>query len=260
MRITLGITAALLLLGAGIPQGTTPGTPQPRLYCGTDQSGFNSMNGQLAVVRTNGPQTISPIKIFNLNFPLNGITATPDFLLAGQPEDVGGARGNIWRELSLSLTAPALLRTIPPGSNSFSSSCCNEQMVAVGDGTFYHAHYGDVIQQIFIDSAGQSEVLKNFKQSDVVGMATDGVQFWITNWDLHQVGTWDPATNTFTVVFTTPADAGALAWDTANGVLWVGMLGGSVIPYDATGKQLGPGFQPFGSISNTVDGLAFVPE
>jgi hypothetical protein len=37
------------------------------------------------------------------------------------------------------------------------------------------------------------------------------------------------------------------------------MEGGSVIPYSATGKQLGNGFQPFGSIDATIDGLAFIP-
>ena len=73
------------------------------------------------------------------------------------------------------------------------------------------------------------------------------------------MGTWDPSTNVFTKVFSTPADAGALAWDLKNHVLWVGMSDGSVIPYSATGKQLGNGFQPFGSINNTIDGLAFVP-
>jgi streptogramin lyase len=133
-------------------------------------------------------------------------------------------------------------------------------MVQAPNGNFYHAHYSDSIQQLGMQS-GQSVVLQTFPQTDVVGMASDGVSIWITNWGAGQVGTWDPTTNVFTPVFSTPSSAGGLAWDVANGVLWVGMSGGSVIPYDATGKQLGAGFQPFGNIggANTVDGLAFVP-
>lgn len=128
----------------------------------------------------------------------------------------------------------------------------------VGDGTYYHAHYGDVIQQFGI-LAGLSQVLNTFPQADVVGMASDGDTFWISKWTGKSVGTWDPATSMYTQVFTTPVNAGALAWDTKNGVLWVGMQGGAVIPYDATGQQLGASFSPFGNIGvNTVDGLAYL--
>jgi hypothetical protein len=131
--------------------------------------------------------------------------------------------------------------------------------MVVFKGKLYHAHYSDVIQRLVRDSSGDSEVAQTWDQSGIVGMATDGNNIWISNWSSGQVGTWNPETNTFTPVFSTPSSPGGLAWDVANGVLWVGMEGGSVIPYDATGNQLGNGFQPFGSISDTIDGLAFVP-
>jgi hypothetical protein len=255
---SLALPAVAFLLLASIHPRPVKASTLPRLVCGTDTFAFNGTAESLAGVHTNGPAIVGGVEIFNLDFPLNGITPAFGHIVSGQPEVVGDDAGNTLRELA-DFGPPHILTTVPPGSNSFSASCCNEQMVQAPDGKFYHAHYGDVIQQLGLQS-GQSMVLQTFPQTDVVGMASDGVSIWITNWDNKQVGTWDPAANVFTPVFSTPSNAGGLAWDIANGVLWVGMQGGSVIPYDATGKQLGNGFQPFGSISGTVDGLAFVPQ
>ncbi len=257
VRSSLFLLALIGVQQFAAAQDALASTSSPKLYCGTDQSGFSGMDGQLAVVHTNGPLIVGSVQLFNLTVPLNGITFANTFLWAGQPEDVGSVAGNTLRKISLNLP-PTVLSTVPPGSNSFSSACCNEHMV-VFKGNLYHAHYNDVIQQLTIDSSGNSEVTQTYAQSNVVGMASDGVKIWISKWDDRQVGTWDPSTNIFTPVFSTPDDAGALAWDLQNHVLWVGMSGGSVIPYSATGKQVGKGFHPFGNISNTVDGLAFVP-
>jgi|SRR5580658_3634986 hypothetical protein len=248
--------AAFLLLGSADAQPTQPA----RLYCGTDQSGFDGQNGQIAVVSTNGAVAGTPV-VYNLTFPLNGLTYLADKgeLLAGQPEDVGSVAGNTLRTLTLGVP-PQLKTTILPGPSTFSASCCNEQMVHGPDGVDYHAHYSDVIQSIELGAAGKSKVLQTFPQTGVVGMASDGVNIWISTWTGRQVGTWVPATNTFTPVFSTPVDAGALAWDTTNGVLWVGMDGGLVVPYNAAGQALNAGFKPFGdSVTDTIDGLAFVP-
>jgi len=87
-----------------------------------------------------------------------------------------------------------------------------------------------------------------------------GNTIWITQWSAQKVGTWDPSTNTFTMKFATPANAGGLAYDPVNGILWVGLQGGSVVPYDLNGNQQGPGFSPFGAITDTVDGLEFVSQ
>jgi hypothetical protein len=258
VRTGLLALAAIAAQPMAIAQTTNPITKSPRLYCGTDESGFAGMNGQLAVVHTNGATIVGAVQLYSLDVPLNGLTRGNGFLWSGQPEDVAGTAGNTLRKISASLP-PTVLATIAPGSNSFSSSCCNEQMV-VTPTAFYHVHYSDSIQQIKLDSSGDSEVVQTFTQSDIVGIASDGTNIWISNWGTSQVGTWDPVTNTFTAVFSTPTAAGALAWDVANGVLWVGMSGGSVIPYDATGVQLGNGFQPFGTDSDTIDGLAFVTD
>jgi hypothetical protein len=88
-----------------------------------------------------------------------------------------------------------------------------------------------------------------------------GSTIWITHWGARQVGTWDPATDTFTAIINTPSNAGGLAYDPVSGILWVGMQGGSVVPYDPVkGTPLGPGFVPFGAITDTVDGLEFVSQ
>jgi hypothetical protein len=255
VSLALSVVASFLL--ASIHPRPVKASAYPRLVCGSDTFAFNNTAEYLAAVQTNGPVTVGSIELYAVDFPVNGLGAALGYIFSGQPEAVGNTAGNTLRELG-DKPPPHILRTIDAGGNSFSADCCNEQMVQGPDGKFYHAHYGDVIQQIGMQS-GESVVLQTFGQTDVVGMASDGVSIWITNWDNKQVGTWDPATNVFTPVFTTPNNAGGLAWDVAKGVLWVGMEGGSVIPYDATGKQLGPGFQPFGNMSNTVDGLAFVP-
>ena len=228
----------------------------PKLYCGTDATAFQEENGQVAVVRTSGASIVGTVQIFRLDVPLNGITFGNFSLWAGQPEDVNGVPGNTLRRVSVS-SPPTVLNTVQAGSGSFSSNCCNEQMTLF-KGKLYHAHYNDAIQQLSIDPSGDSQVEVTYPQSNVVGMASDGTRIWISKWEEAQVGTWDPSTNIFTPVFSTPANAGGLAWDVKHGVLWVGMSGGLVVPYNATGTKLGNGFSPFGSISGTIDGLAFV--
>jgi uncharacterized repeat protein (TIGR01451 family) len=87
-----------------------------------------------------------------------------------------------------------------------------------------------------------------------------GGTLWITHWAAQQVGTFDPATNTFTPMFSTPSAAGGLAYDPSNNILWVGLGGGFVQAYDlSTLTPTGSSIQPFGPIPDTVDGLAFVP-
>jgi len=250
-------TLALLVLVTANPASLKARSPLPRLACGSDHFTFENLSQELAVVQTSGPNIEGPVNIYDISFPLNGLTPAFGYMVSGQPEDAGSSAGNTLNELEDG-PPPTILKTVLAGSNSFSSDCCNEQMVLAPDGSFYHAHYGDVIQKLQLQS-NKTTVVESFPQSDIVGMASDGVKIWISNWGTFQVGTWDPATNTFTPVFSTPSAAGGLAWDVANGVLWVGMEGGSVVPYDASGNQLGPGFQPFGSIPETIDGLAFVP-
>lgn len=65
--------------------------------------------------------------------------------------------------------------------------------------------------------------------------------------------------------FTTPQLAGALAYDPDSGILWVGQLGGQVVPYTLGGVALNAGFNPIiplnlGVTIATVDGLTFLGE
>lgn len=252
------VVAALLLLSSVNARPVEAAGTYPRLACGSDYFAFNGLSEKLAVIQTNGAETVGEVEIFDIQFPVNGLTPASGFVMSGQPEDLTGEAGNTLRLLG-DFGPPHIRTTIPPGSNSFSNTCCNEQMVQAPNGNFYHAHYGDSIQQLVLQN-GKSEVVNTFAQTDVVGMASDGVNIWISNWSGRQVGTWDPTTNIFTPVFSTPNNAGGLAWDVQNGVLWVGMEGGAVVPYNASGQQLGQGFSPFGNISDsTIDGLAFIP-
>src|SRR5207344_940408 len=110
-------------------------------------------------------------------------------------------------------------------------------------------------------------VIQTFDQGDVVGLALVGTQLWATDWSTKEVGTWDPSTNIFNVIFTTDDNAGALAYDPSSGILWVGQLGGMVVPYDLLGNKLNNGFNaiaglnlPPGTNIDTVDGLTFKGE
>jgi glutamine cyclotransferase len=105
-----------------------------------------------------------------------------------------------------------------------------------------------------------AQLMSAYGQPGVVGITFVGNTIWITHWSAQQVGTWDPATNTFTMKFSTaPSNAGGLAYDPVNGILWVGLQGGSIVPYNpVTGSPLNAGFSPLNTGGDTVDGLEFV--
>ncbi|MFI5397909.1 MAG: YncE family protein [Candidatus Binatia bacterium] len=239
MRKLLTIVALGITLSA---TATYAGT----LFIGSDRFVFNSLPSVLAKATVNGPNLVSQTNI-PLSFPLNGIGDGPGFLFAGDPDS------NTLRTVSY---AGNLLSTVSAG---FPSSCCNEEMQYF-NGNFYHAHWSDMIQQI---DPGNGNVIQTFsapQDTDVVGMAVVGTQLWITHWGAREVGVWDPTTNIFTFKFSTPSNAGALAYDPQAGILWIGLEGGLVQPYDLTGAALGAGFSPFGAIGDTIDGLTFQGE
>jgi len=219
------------------------------LFIGTDTEEFQDVGtSYLFKATVNGPNFVSESAI-TLNYPLNGIGDGPGFLYAGDPNTNGFRTIDYNGGLITSTTG------------GFPDSCCNEEMQFSG-GSLYHAHWADNIQKI---DPVTGAVLATFDQPDVVGMALVGSTIWITHWSAHQVGTWDPNTNTFTPVFLTPDDAGALAYDPSSDLLWVGQLGGLVIPYNLAGVQQGPGFDAIGPFLpevsiDTVDGLTFQGE
>lgn len=214
------------------------------LFIGTDNEEFSTGGPSVMVKATvNGANFVSQINI-PMAFDLNGLGDGPGFLYAGTPNST-------------------TLRTIDYNGNlisavtgNFTSGCCNEEMQFSG-GKLYHAHWSTNIQEI---DPLTGNVIATFAQPEVVGMALVGGQLWITNWGNRQVGTWDPISNVFNPVFTTPDLAGALAYDPDSGILWVGQAGGLVAPYSLAGSLLGVGFKPFGDITNTIDGLTFLGE
>jgi hypothetical protein len=241
-----GVAGWVAALGvASLATSASAGT----LFMGTDTEEFNGLSTSfLIVATTNGANFVSQFAI-PLNYPLNGLGDGPGFLYAGDPES------NTLRTIDYNGN---LLTSVTAG---FPNSCCNEEM-QFDNGNLYHAHWGDNIQQI---DPGNGAVIKTYDQGDVVGLALVGSTMWATHWGAHQVGTWDPSSNVFTPVFSTPDDAGALAYDPGAGILWVGQLGGMVVPYDLLGNQLGPGFNAIAPLNlgvpiDTVDGMTFKGE
>ena len=221
------------------------------LFVGTDTEEFENFAGSyLMKVTVNGANFVSQQNI-PLNFNLNGLGDGPGFLYAGEPNQ------NTLR--TIDYNGNLLTST----SGGFPNSCCNEEMQFLG-GNLYHAHWSDNIQQI---NPTTGAVIQTFPQNNIVGLAVVGSVIWATNWAAQQVGTWDPVTNTFTPVFSTPQLAGALAFDPSSSILWVGQLGGQVVPYTLAGVALNSGFNPItnnpafaGLNIDTVDGLTFQGE
>ena len=218
------------------------------LFVGTDQATFDGvLPDQLGVATVNGANFVSQ-NTYATDFHINGMTdvSGQNFLYAGDPFS-----GNI---NTVSYTGVLLGSTPIAG---MATTCCNEDMIWTGS-NLYHGSFGTGIQLIDLGSGSIAQTFTN--QTDVVGMAFVGSTIWITHWAGQQVGTWDPNTDTFTPVFTTPSNAGGLAYDPVANLIWVGLQGGNVVPYTLAGVALNGGFQPFGQISDTIDGLAFLGE
>jgi hypothetical protein len=140
-----------------------------------------------------------------------------------------------------------------------SGACCNED-IAFDGVNLWRAHWFSGPLFVYTPAGA---VVTTYDQTDVVGATFVGSTLWLTKWGAQQVGTFDPGTNTFTPVFTTaPNNAGGLAYDAANNLLWVGRQGGMVEAWSLDGPTptlvAGSGTQPFGAISDTIDGVAFI--
>jgi hypothetical protein len=193
------------------------------LFVGTDTEEFGGAVSadRLGRFQTRGPNVVGG-GIIATAFPINGMTDAHGFLYSGDP------RSNVIRRITYdgSLLG-STVAAIP-------AACCSEDMIL--DGRFlYHAHYPSTIEKI---NASTGALVQTYAQPNVVGMTfvtddddddgdhhggkefarfdlTEGVvlfdhgdnddrQIWITKWSARQVGTWDPATNTFTPRFATP--------------------------------------------------------
>jgi hypothetical protein len=233
------LSLALLLVFGSVAYGGT-------LVIGRDTEDFAaSLPDQLVFATVNGAAFVSQASVLT-PYQVNGLADGPGYMYAGS------AVTNVLHTIDYSGN---LLTSI--GAPGIQTGCCNEEMLLVGS-TLYHARYSSSIQSIDPVTGVQ---LNSWAQADVVGMAIANGQIWISKWSGRQVGTWDPVTNIFTPVFNTPNNAGGLAFDPFNQIMWVGMAGGSVVPYDLAGNALNGGFQPFGgAFSDTIDGLTFQGE
>ena len=241
-KLMKGLVVAALL---GAVANASAGT----LYIAADTEDFaRTLPDRLGVWNVTGA-TVNSSSIINTPFFLNGLADADGKLLTGTPS------ANTLRYVSF---AGADLGSFA-ASGIPNGGCCNEEMLYVPTPTgvkFYHAHYADVIAEL--DAAG--DLVQSFDQTDVVGMALVGDDIWISKWGGRSVGIWDPATNVYTSKFTTPTNAGGLAYDPVADIMWVGRQGGTVTPYSLTGVVLGASFQPFGNIPDTIDGLTFLGE
>jgi hypothetical protein len=213
------------------------------LFIGSDTEDFaNVLPDRLGIATVTGAIFNSQV-IVPMDFHLNGLGDGAGFLYAGVPG------GNHINEINYTGGLIGGFNGAVPNSG-----CCNEEMQLVGN-VLYHAHYLDEIEQL--DPVTGAAVGPAIPQADVVGMANVNGQVWISHWSGRNVGLWNPATNAFTFMFGTPTNAGGIAFDPASQILWVGLQGGNVVPYSLAGVALNAGFQPFGAINDTIDGLTF---
>ena len=228
------------LLFAGTGHNTVSGTPLP------DQLGRFTING---ANKTGG-------SVLSVPYHINGMAQTGKSLYAGDPSS------NTLQSIDFSGNPVTTVFTgnVSSVTAGFPAACCNEDMAFdAANNVLWHANYSLEIEKL---DPATGAAITAYPQSDVVGITLVGNTIWIAKWAGQQVGTWDPTTNTFTMKFATPANAGGLAYDPVNGTLWVGLQGGLVVPYDpTTGLAKGSGFSPFGGLgADTVDGLEFVSQ
>ena len=236
----LAIMAPLALGQAARADGT--------LFIGSDEGTFSGTVSDFGRYTTSGATVTGGVNI-PVSYDLNGLGEGNGFLYAGNPDD------NTLNKIDYSGN---ILSTVTAG---VPIGQFNEDYA--GNGTdLYHAFFGNSTSGEIdhLDLTTGALLDSHQLPFGAVGITFVGSTLWITNWSTHEVGTFDLATDAFTPVFTTPNDAGALAYDPTSGVLWVGQdNGGFVLPCSTTGTSLGAGFQPFGDIADTIDGLAFVP-
>ena len=242
------------------------------LFAATDADEFAipTQPNQLAIMNVLGSNIVAN-NLVTTTFPLNGMADGGGFLYGGDP----GSPTDSGQLTKFDYAGNFISSTTITGGPA---GCCHEDYAF--DGTnMYRAHFPDQIDKI--DPSSGNVLTTYFANSDhplapsePIGMTFVGSQIWVSRWHspddpllIHgDVGTWDPTSNVYTHKFYTPSLAGGLAYDAGHGILWVGRLGGCVEPYDLNGNVLGTGdsncqgagYQPFGSIEDTIDGLEFV--
>ncbi len=243
MRSSLfsALIAVSVLGGAGVAHA------QGTLFVGSDVNTFSgSLPDKLGVVSVNGANFVSQTN-YSTTFHINGFTdvSGQNFLYAGDPFSGVINRVDYTGNLLGSISVPGI-----------ATGCCNEDMIWTGS-QLYHGQYSSGIQLIDLNTGN---ITQSWSMPDIVGMSFVGSDIWISQWSGRSVGIWDPSTGTYTAQFSTPNNAGGLAFDPVSSIMWVGMQGGTVVPYQLDGTAINAGFQPFGNIGDTIDGLAFLGE
>lgn len=229
------------------------------LYAGTDEEEFNQPNDntsdRIGKFTTNGANVLGGAIIVTPEH-VNGMTVIGDQLITGTvgTRATTAIDGQTLRTRDLSCVQQS------SDVADLLTTQFNEDMAF--DGTFlWHAHFTDTtsgqIRKLDPNNLGGTAIDVFNLPFGVVGMTFAAGELWITDWAGQEVGTWEP--NVFTPKFSTAflGNAGGLAFDPIDNVLWVGTQGGDVTPFNLDGVQLGPSFMPFGPINDTVDGLAF---
>src|SRR5574338_547209 len=221
------------------------------LYVGSDTEEFGAqpLPDKIGKYQTNGATIVG-----GANIPLgtddfaNGMTIVGGNLLTGT--------------VTISDLTFRDLNTVPTGApiNADTPDASFNEDLAYDGTSIWRAYFGDCVNGLIteLDPNNLSgPALNVYTQAfGVVGMTSINGQLWPTDWCSQTVGTFDPSTNTYTPVFNTSAfgNSGCLGWDNDSQVLWVGTQNGWVVPYDMTGVQQGPAFQPFGDTDDTIDG------
>lgn len=207
---------------------------------------------QIAKTTTIGA-TAGATTLIDTRFQVNGIGDGGGFLYAGS-----AVQNNF---LTIDYNGNLLTSGTSAG---YKTTCCNED-IAYDPLTniVYRGSYSTAI--VAVDGT-TGALINTYAQADVVGMAQVNGTIWISRWGNRDVGTWDPLTNIYTKVFDTDGvgglalNAGGLAYDPFDNILWVGFQQGIVAPWSLTGTRLGDGYKPFGTMNETIDGLVFLGE
>jgi len=232
-------------------------TPGGTLFVGADTEEFNGLQDRIGKFQTDGPNVvIGGIVPLGDGDYANGMTVVGSQLLTGtvgEPFNPAPSGQNLTFRDFDTVPQSSAVADIPPGA--FNEDLAYDG-VSVWRAHFQNTSAGSIRELDSNNLNGPALQVDNLAFGPV-GMTYANGELWITAWAQQQVGTWDPVTNAFSPVFQTPDFAGCLAFDDVDQVLWVGMRGGLVVPYNLTGSQLNAGFQPFGDIPDTIDGCAF---
>jgi len=218
------------------------------LFIASDTEEFKglALPDRLGVAVVEGA-TVHSVSIVPSNSYVNGLAPSgKGTLFSGNPST------SVHNEIT---TGGVLLSSVV---GPLDATCCNEDLAF--DGTYVWRpdwlSGGGKLWRYLPDGTGGV----SFALTEGVGATFVGSTLWVSRWSPKEVGTYDPITQTFTKKFDTATNAGGLAYDAAHNILWVGRGGGTVEAWNPVTltKIAGSEFKPFGDISDTIDGLAFI--